>query len=103
MKNIGNSILPSSCPEILRPLKFRLGTLQVRPNEPLDTHELILTESGVETIVASHPNGYSCRSLAERLIAGNSDRVFEQADYIVRCGGDANHAIILLACLKEQQ
>lgn len=43
-----------------------------------------------ETVLASHPNGYSCRSLAERIVSGDKARINNQADYIVRCAGTVN-------------
>lgn len=51
-----------------------------------DTHALFLND----TRIASHPNGYSCRSLAERMVAGDSIRTMEQAEYIIACGGTAD-------------
>lgn len=90
MKNIGNSILPSSCPRILQPAKFNGGILQVKPDEAKDTHSLYFTKAGSETVLASHPNGYSCHCLAERIVSGDADRIANQAHYIVECGGESD-------------
>lgn len=82
-RNIGGSILPSSAPHILTPLKTKWGVLTVVPMPDRDTHALTL--DGLE--IANHPNGFSCRALAERMESGNIERVIEQSDFIVRCGG----------------
>jgi hypothetical protein len=81
--NIGHSILPSSCPAILQPMPFKGKVLQVVPDYKADTHHLTLDGK----TIASHPNGYSCHCLAERMIAGNAEKIKEQANYIVACGG----------------
>jgi len=93
MKNIGNSILPSSDARILQPIKFKAGSLVVVPDEAADTHHLVF--DGVT--LASHPNGYSCYALAKRMIEGGSTNVMAQADYIIRCGGKAD-----LEAIKRQ-
>lgn len=85
--NIGGSILPSSCPEILQPIESAFGVLQVRPLPNEDTHALFLTTPKGEVRLAEHPNGYSCHNLAERLIKGDRKRINAQAEYIVDCGG----------------
>jgi hypothetical protein len=90
LKNIGGSILPSSSTSILQPMTFKSGKLQVRPMEKEDTHTLVFV-TGTEVItLASHPNGFSCYALAERMIRGEEQRTREQAEYIIRCGGSAN-------------
>jgi hypothetical protein len=62
----------------------------------LDTHGLFLFDSIFfnegNQVLAIHPNGYSCHSLAERILsawssAGSVSIVMEQFDYILRCGG----------------
>ncbi len=85
-RNIGGSILPSSCPAILQPIAFNGGTLQVMPDHQADTHRLNFNGK----TIASHPNGYSCHSLAERIISGDHKRITDQAEYIVRCGGSVD-------------
>ena len=100
MKNIGGSIFPSSCPEILREIAFKTGakdgTLQVVADEQRDTHDLVFSGKifgDHETFtVASHPNGYSCHELAKRMVSGQRSKACEQAVYIVACGGSLTHA-----------
>ena len=81
--NIGGSILPSSSPQILEPIAPPKGVLQVREMLHLDTHGLFVDSR----LVAMHPNGYSCRSLAEHIASGDVGRVRQQAQYILDCGG----------------
>lgn len=97
-RNIGGSILPSSEPRILQVHAGEFGAFQVRAMPELDTHGLFLLDpnlqffQGNEQLLAMHPNGYSCHSLAERILAAwRKERtvayVLEQFDYILRCGG----------------
>ena len=96
---IGGSILPSSEPRILQTLQGLHGTFQVRPLPELDTHALFFTSkkgTGGSIMLATHANGYSCRNLAERLVAvweGTKDVSYamEQFDYILQCGGLGKH------------
>ena len=74
--------------------------LQVMPDEKMETHHLVLTRNNLPTIIASHPNGFSCHSLAERIIEGNANRITEQADYIVRCGGTAKSFVDIVAMIS---
>lgn len=97
MKNIGNSILPSNCPAILTPMQVGRRTLKVIPDEVNDTHCLICAIGGNQTILASHPNGYSCHSLAKRIIEGDDEQIDRQAIYIRRCGGTSMLAKEILA------
>lgn len=95
-RHIGGSILPSSDPRILTALQCARGTLQVRALPDEDTHVLFLDDR----VVAEHPNGYSCRALAERIRdcwAGKCDaaRVLEQFDHILRCGGSGVRAEVV--------
>ena len=89
MKNIGNSLLPSSDPRILAPIKCKAGQLQVVPCEDADTYALVLTTDQYTATLATHPNGYSCHALAERLLAGDRKRTDEQIKYIIACRGTA--------------
>jgi len=89
-KNIGGGIFNSSCAEILKPIKFGDGVLKVEPDYLADTHRLCFNNESF----ASHPNGYSCHSLAARLVSGDKDKIKEQADYIVRCGGQIEYKIL---------
>lgn len=86
-RHIGGSLLPSSAPHILQPMVLPFGVLQVRVLPDLDTHGLFLKHEEGETLIATHPNGYSCHALAERMAAGDVDRIRDQADYIQLCGG----------------
>lgn len=93
--NIGGSILPSNCPEILQPIPCAFGTLRVVPIPEIDTHVLTLSTSAGTFTIASHPNGYSCHSLAKHMAEGNTDKAVKQADYIVACGGTSvSHKVI---------
>lgn len=83
-RHVGGSLLPSSSPRILQPF----AGLQVRVIEAEDTHGLFDIESG--ELLAKHPNGFSCYSLAERIRDGR--RAIEQADYIVACAGVVTEA-----------
>lgn len=103
MKRIGNSLLPSSNPTILAPIKIGTAILQVMPDEKMDTHHLTLKRNDVETIIASHPNGFSCHSLAQRILAGDVQRITEQADYIIRCGGQSKSATDISALISIWQ
>lgn len=93
-RNIGGSLLPSSEPRILKPIPYKGGKLIVRPLEDEDTHALYHVTAGGEKRLASHPNGYSCHCLAERMVNGDKTRVMSQAAYIVACGGDADYQAI---------
>src|SRR4051812_15849598 len=90
LRNIGGSIFPSFSTSILQPMPFKSGTLQVRPMEKEDTHTLVFVEATEVRTLASHPNGFSCYALAERMIRGEEQRIREQAEYIIRCGGTAD-------------
>jgi hypothetical protein len=86
---IGGSLLPSSEPRILQPQVGAHGTLQVRPLPELDTYGLFFNDG---ILLATHPNGYSCHGLAERILAawrGERDVAYamQQFDYILACGG----------------
>lgn len=82
-RNIGGSLLPSSDARILRPMPGRTGTFQVRALPELDTHGLFHDTR----LLVTHANGYSCHSLAERILTGKIDHALEQFDYILACGG----------------
>lgn len=86
---IGGSLLPSSDPSILKPIEASFGRLQVRALPDLDTHGLFIKHDRGECMIAEHANGYSCRELAERMVAGNEARIRQQVEYILDCGGTA--------------
>ena len=98
MRNIGGSLLPSSDSRILQPI----GKLQVKALPELDTHALFYGKS----IVAIHPNGYSCRALAERMVEGDKKGSLEQAEYILACGGLAiklDHIVNVIHFLESEK
>jgi hypothetical protein len=98
--NIGGSILPSSSPHILTPIPFKGGELQVCANVERDTHELIFSNGMERTVLAEHPNGYSCHALAKRMVNETLERAMDQAEYIVQCGGKSELALIVKAMGK---
>lgn len=67
-----------------------MGDLKVVRDEPADTHRLMRGDK----IVASHPNGFSCHALLERMASGNRAKATEQAQYIVDCGGTADFTLL---------
>ena len=81
-------------------MPFGKGVFQVVPDEPLDTHHLVFTCNGVTTVIASHPNGFSCHVLAERIIKGDTQRIKGQVDYIIACGGSAKSVADILALIS---
>lgn len=83
MRHVGGSILPSNEARILKPVETPFGTLQVRVIAELDTHGLFHEGS----LLATHPNGYSCHVLLEKIVARDSDGVTRQAQHILDCGG----------------
>ena len=90
-RHIGGSILPSNEARILLPPKTSYGALQVRVIAELDTHGLFHKHALGESLLATHPNGYSCFALLERMAARETDRAVEQVNYILNCGGTARH------------
>ena len=100
-RHIGGSILPSSAPHILQPMVHPFGTLQVRALPDLDKHALFHLHDRGESIIAMHPNGYSCHELALRIISGDEQRIRAQADYIQQCGGMTRHHDHIVA-ISEQ-
>lgn len=91
VRHIGGSLLPSNDPTILRPLYASFGTLQVIALPDLDTHALFRTDERGTSMVAQHPNGFSCHELAKQMVAGNESRVRDQVEHILACGGLARH------------
>ena len=99
-RNIGGSILPSNDPHILQPVETPHGVLQVRVIAELDTHGLFFKSKAGETLLATHPNGYSCRSLLERMVVNNAVRTREQVQYILDCGGTARRIEHILHAMQ---
>jgi hypothetical protein len=98
-RHIGGSLLPSNEVRILRPVETSFGTLQVRVIAELDTHGLFCGES----LLASHPNGYSCHALLEYMVAGNTDRARDQVKHILDCGGTARHTDHIVNTMKTKR
>lgn len=90
-RHIGGSLLPSNEPRILKPVETPFGILQVRPIPDLDTHALFHKHERGESLLACHPNGYSCHVLLERMARGDAAAVRQQAQYILDCGGMTRH------------
>jgi len=107
MKNIGGSLLPSSNDSILKPIKLKVGTLQIVPDEQKDTYLLNYINGESVSLLASHPNGFSCYSLATRWVKSRTntqeDRFLflTQAEYIILCGGFVDFVALNNAKLTE--
>jgi hypothetical protein len=85
-----HSLLPNSAPHILNPISVgEERTLQVIWLPNVDAHGLFYFWGKGAAILAMHHNGYSCHSLAERLVAGDWDKIINQVNYIRNCGGMA--------------
>jgi hypothetical protein len=93
MPHIGGSLLPSNEARILRPVETPFGTLQVRVIAELDTHGLFHKHAAGESLLATHPNGYSCYHLLEQLAKRNTERVRAQIQYILDCGGTCGRCL----------
>ncbi|RWE37435.1 hypothetical protein [Mesorhizobium sp.] len=88
--NMAGSLLPSEGNDTLHPVNFAGGVLQVSRFMERETYVLNWTAPNASPIkIAAHPNGYSCKELAERMAAGNPTRAEAQRAYIVACGGYA--------------
>ena len=101
MRHVGGSILPSNEARILQPVKTDFGTLQVRVIAELDTHGLFHRHDRGESLLATHPNGYSCFALLERMAARETDRAVEQAKYILDCGGTTRHLTHIINAMSD--
>lgn len=95
-RHIGGSILPSSDHQVLQTKTGIHGVFQVRALPEHDTHAVYFARTASdlgtnEVMIASHPNGYSCDTLAKRTIAawndGAVEYALEQFDHIITCGG----------------
>jgi hypothetical protein len=86
-RHIGGSILSSGDAHCYKPQPFGDMMLEVKPSVEMDTHFLVIHHTAGTSILAEHPNGHSCRALAERMIAGDADKVNQQLQYIEDCGG----------------
>ncbi len=106
MPHFGGSVLPSSDATTLQVQTGKWGSFVVKPIEELETYGLWFTfraeprsedANGAvgkyySTCIAMHPNGYSCKNLADRILkawSGERDVEFamSQFTYILDCGG----------------
>lgn len=94
--NIGGSLLPSNESRILKPVDAPFGVLQVRVIADCDTHGLFCGES----LLATHPNGYSCHALLERMVSGDTNKTRDQVKYILDCGGTAKCVEHIIATMS---
>lgn len=88
-RHIGGSLFASSDERILRRIDTPTADLQVRAVPNLDTHILFISYEHGVSMLAEHPNGYSCHALALRIVAGDVANAKEQAKFIQDCGGMA--------------
>lgn len=102
-RHISGSLLPSSNRHILTPIIAPFGTLQVRPLVEIDAHGLFITTDQGETLLATHGNGFSCHVLAERMVAGDENRVRAQAQYIQDCGGTSRQHDHIVSYMKVEK
>jgi hypothetical protein len=105
--NIGGSVLPSCGYGVLDIVDLGEHYAgQVVPCPEQDTYRAMVVRDGGPPIeIASHPNGYSCKNLLDRMVKGDDARSMEQFDYILACGGtsmDRNKFIELLQGIKQQ-
>ena len=82
-----SSILGNTSPAILIPIKTPLGEFQIKWIKAINAHALFLDRGEGGIFVASHNNEHSLRALAERILAGNQERIKSQLDFIRQCGG----------------
>ena len=92
------------------------GKLQVRALPETDTFGLFYMANELEdrpdlvrgwTLLACHPNGHSCKELAQRILSawegkGDSARAVDQFDFILRCGGLGRSLETILAVIRGQ-
>ena len=110
----GNPILsPYVAPDILT---GKHGQLQVRALPDADTFGLFYLANPAEdrpelkrgwTLLACHPNGHSCKELANRILAawagkGDGARAIDQFDFILRCGGLGRSLETILHVIRGQ-
>jgi hypothetical protein len=76
------------------------AVFQVVPDEPMDTYHLVFCHNDSAAVIASHPNGFSCHSLAMRIVTGEIRRIDEQVAYIIRCGGTAKSSAEILTLIS---
>lgn len=99
-RHIGGSLLPSNEARILQPIATPFGTLQVRVIAELDTHGLFHAHERGESLMATHPNGYSCHVLLERMVKGDVEAARRQVQHILDCGGTARHVEHIINAMR---
>lgn len=87
-RHMAGSLLPSQSSRTLAPATVGDREFKIIPVPELQTYVLLMEGSNI----ASHPNSYSLRELIDRIAAHHSgritaNRVTEQWDYILACGG----------------
>lgn len=90
-RHSGGSLLSSNEARILQPVATPFGTLQVRVIAEVDTHGLFHKHAAGESLLATHPNGYSCHELLKHMEAQKIRHIMQQVKYILDCGGTARH------------
>lgn len=90
------------------------GQLQIKALPDADTFGLFYLASEAEgepardwTLLACHPNGHSCKELANRILAawagkGDGARAIDQFDFILRCGGLGRSLETILNVIRGQ-
>jgi len=87
-----NSFLPNSCAETYIRKSCDHGYFETRWIEEIDAHGLFYARNSgdfadKQILLATHHNGYSCDTLAKRMVSGNVIKSLDQAKYIIDCGG----------------
>ena len=107
----GNPIFsPYVAPDILT---GKHGQLQIKALPDADTFGLFYQPKPENdqprgwTLLACHPNGHSCKELANRILAawagkGDGARAIEQFDFILRCGGLGQSLETILHVIRGQ-
>jgi hypothetical protein len=92
--NFGNSVLGSHDDKTYEVLHGRFGNFQVRAWKEEETHAVFFCSLNNNdwTMLATHPNGHSCKALAERILqvwkqACPPKHALDQFHYILACGG----------------
>lgn len=107
--HMAGSILPSEDWQTCEPIEFAGGILRVVRVMERETYALTWAAAGAAPVnLAAHPNGHSCRSLAERMAKEEGAPSAEpyrsaeaQRDYILKCGGYAVPAETLAAVIMS--
>lgn len=106
---MAGSLLPSHDARVLAPKEIHGEVFVIEPFESLQTY--VLKANG--SVIASHPNGYSLKELADRIAACATckeqktrgvayDRAVAQWDYILACGGLTRSKTVLEYYLEKR-